>query len=157
MTESKEQMEEPYYYLKENVDEYEQRIYRYLNKFEFKYVPKFYSYDKLKRRLRMQKINQMSIADMYGESFEKIPSSIIDRIRDIIKELYQYGFVYPDITGYNFIEDKNGKIWIVDFEHMFFIGTFGKKTNELTETQKEHISFVEKFIEGHCGWNSRFK
>ena len=81
---------------------------------------------------------------MYGDSPKRIPKYIFDEIRIIIKSLYDHGIIYPDITGYNFIE-CDGKIWIVDFGHAYF-----KKENA-------NDLFVTKFIKGHDRWNPHFE
>lgn len=44
-------------------------------------------------------------------------------ITTISLALYNHGIVYPDITGYNFIESQ-GKIWIIDFEHAYTVDPF---------------------------------
>lgn len=113
-----------------------------LNKFN---IPKIYSYDEETQTMTMQKIYNMSVSDMYGENRKKVPDEIFDEIRIIIEYLYNMDIIYPDITGYNFIEHEN-KIWIFDFEHV----KFGK------EYKKDH-PFVKKFINGHNGWNPAFK
>lgn len=65
--------------------------------------------------IEMENINEMCIADMYGEKFEDIPEWILHKIYDIIVHLYlEYDIAYIDVTPYNFIE-KDGKIWIIDF------------------------------------------
>ena len=55
--------------------------------------------------------------------------------------------IYPDITGYNFIEHDN-KIWIIDFEHSFFRTKDKENVNE---------KFVKKFIQNPLEWNPYFK
>jgi len=81
---------------------------------------------------------------MYGESSSKISLDIFDEIRAIIQGLFEHGIIYPDITGYNFIEWDN-KIWIFDFGDAYF-----KKGNN-------DNTFVNKFLLGYNGWNSVFR
>jgi len=145
-----------YFYIKGNVSLQEYRMYRYIDSLDLNYVPKYYYYDHSNKKLKIQKINEMNISNMYGESIKKVPKKVIKQIRNLIKELYDIGIVYPDITGYNFIEDKQGKIWIVDFEHCFFIGTYNRSDKNYSNAEREHIDFVEKFINGHNGWNPEF-
>ena len=82
-------------------------------------------------------------SDFYGENKENVPELIFKKIRNTLTILYNVGIIYPDITGYNFIHSNN-KIWIIDFEHAYFIN-------------KEPNKFVEKFLEGCNEWNEEFK
>ena len=75
---------------------------------------------------------------------KKISKKIFNEIRDIVKNLYDNGVIYPDITGYNFIEWDN-KIWIFDFGDAYF------KEGNIDSL------FVNKFILGHNGWNPDFR
>jgi tRNA A-37 threonylcarbamoyl transferase component Bud32 len=85
----------------------------------------------------------MNVSDYYGEKETNISPELFTKIRTIVKTLYDNNVVYPDITGYNFIEyDK--RIWIIDFEHSNFKPL-------LTDT------FVVKFINGLDKWNPNFK
>jgi tRNA A-37 threonylcarbamoyl transferase component Bud32 len=108
-------------------------------------VPKIISYDPVKQIMIMEKINHMNVSDFYGESEENIESTLFTQIRQIICFLYDNHIIYPDITGYNFIEHDN-KVWIIDFEHSDFKGA--KKNN-----------FVEKFVSynDYNKWNPWFK
>ena len=97
----------------------------------------------------MEKIDGMSVSDMYGENANAVPSSIFDEIRGIVRELYVAGIVYPDITGYNFMIDKSDRIWIIDFGHV----TRSKRKDKCIGGH----NFIEKFIGGHNGWNPDFR
>lgn len=155
-------MEQSYFYIKENVLTREYRIYKYLDNLNLKFIPKVFHYNKEQKQLKTQKINGLSISDFYGENFEDIPTNIIEQIRIIITNLYNIGIVYPDITGYNFIEDKNSKIWIIDFEHCFY----NNETEEEDDTKEEddtikdkedHLDFVNRFcFKNENSWNPYF-
>lgn len=108
-------------------------------------VPKIINYDVDKQIMVMENINHMCVSDFYGEKDKDIHEELFSTIRSIIRLLYENHIIYPDITGYNFIECE-GKVWIIDFEHSDF------KTH-----QKD--SFVERFIkdETYNHWNPRFK
>jgi tRNA A-37 threonylcarbamoyl transferase component Bud32 len=93
----------------------------------------------------MEKIENMSISDFYGEDINQVPTDIINKIREIIKKLLDNEIEYPDITGYNFIE-KFGEIWIIDFEHTKFTD-IKKNTN---------YEFIINFINGLKLWNPEF-
>lgn len=63
----------------------------------------------------MEDLEQMSIADMYGDTFTACPKYIRDEIYQILIRLYvECNIEYIDVTPYNFIE-KDGKLWIIDF------------------------------------------
>jgi hypothetical protein len=96
--------------------------------------------------MRTRKINALSVADMYGADFEKVPATIISQIRDIIKKLYQAGIIYPDITGYNFIQDSNDRVWIVDFEHCFYLNQNQSIHDVMNSTDANENAFVSPHL-----------
>ena len=143
-------------YTKENVSIYEYRMYKYLDgKRELKFIPRFYEYDKNKETMKTKKIDGMNIADMYGADFNEVPEKIIKKIRGMIKKLYDMGVIYPDITGYNFIEDSKSNIWMIDFEHSFLC-LYKEHEEKLNSDQKDHLDFVRRFIQGEAKWNPYF-
>ena len=94
-------------------------MHNYIYNLNLLNVPKIINYDKENKIMTMEKIDGMNVSDMYGEKADNVPDEIFEIIVNIIKTLKKQDIEYPDITGYNFIEDKNiyGKIWIIDFEH----------------------------------------
>jgi len=159
-------LSESYIYTKENVSAKEYRIYKYLHNMELKFIPKLYSYDKEKKILKTQRINNMCVSDLYGEKFEDVPENVIQKIRDIVLYLNHIGVIYPDITGYNFIEDKQSRVWIVDFEHCFYY-----KRNEIKDDNEDNneddnedaikkakqLDFVNRFCyKNEMSWNPEF-
>ena len=152
---------QPYFYIKENVLPKEYRIYKYLVNLNLQFIPKLYDYDKKQQKLKTQKINGMSVADFYGDNFENTPINVIAQIRNIVTCLYNIGIVYPDITGYNFIEDKDSNIWIVDFEHCFYIN-HNNNSKDLNidndiEDKEDHLDFVNRFcFNNENSWNPYF-
>ena len=108
-------------------------------------VPKIINYEVDKQILTMEKIDHMCVSDFYGENEKHISKDLFRTVRSIIRLLYDNHIVYPDITGYNFIECE-GKLWIIDFEHSDF------------KSAKKN-AFVEKFIndETYNHWNPWFK
>ncbi len=65
----------------------------------------------------MENLNEVCIADKYGEDIADMPEWVKDDILDILYLLYSVvGIEYVDVTPYNFIE-KDGVVWIVDFGH----------------------------------------
>ena len=140
-------------YVKKNVCNNEYKLYKLLQSRYPNFIPEFISYDNVKKELIMSKIKNLCISDMYGEKFNDIPYELIQQIRNIIKILYEDGFNYVDITGYNFIEDTNGKVWIIDFEHCFCKGSY----NILNDLEKKYIKFIEDFIYNNIdSWNPDF-
>jgi tRNA A-37 threonylcarbamoyl transferase component Bud32 len=138
------------YYIKQNVspNEYWMQKYAYslckkLN------IPKIITYKM--GSLKMVKINNMCVADFYGENWTDIPLKIKLNIHYIISELYKHSIAYPDISGYNFIE-FNKRLWVIDFEHAFNINI-----PNLTQTQLKYIEFIKSFIKSPKGWNPYFK
>jgi RIO-like serine/threonine protein kinase len=69
-----------------------------------------------KTYIKMEKIPEMCIADKYGESIKNIPKHIMTEIYKILRTLYHdCDIEYIDVTPYNFIEDLDGRIWVIDF------------------------------------------
>lgn len=130
---------------KKNVSFHEFMMHTYVQEQNFDFVPHWLSYDYETGTMLIQKIDQMNVADMYGSDFFSVPESIVKQMRKIIASLYDKNIVYPDITPYNFIEDKEGKVWIIDFEHSFFKGA-----------PEGDATFVEAFINGEESWNEAF-
>ena len=54
--------------------------------------------------------------------------------------------MYPDITGYNFLMDKNKNIWIIDFGNAY-----------VKSPDDPDDPFVFDFINGRNGWNPEYK
>ena len=136
-------MDEDVYYTKENVSLCEYKIHKYVYNLDIVNVPKIKSYNKKTKKLKMVRVGTMSVSDYYGETAEHISDELFAKIRNIIQTLYDNDILYIDITGYNFIENDN-KLWIIDFEHATY--NHPRKTDQ----------FVEKFLEGHNGWNPEF-
>ena len=108
-------------------------------------TPNVHYYDAIKSVLIMDKINEMSVSDMYGEHMSDVPKEVVVQIRNIIKVLYNNYIEYPDITGYNFIE-TDGKVYIIDMEHA--------KYNYDIAT---YDPYILRFIKGDATeWNERF-
>ena len=135
--------DEDAYYTKENVSLTEYKIHKYVYNLHIVNIPKIKSYNKETKQLKMVRVGTMSISDYYGESAENIDNDLFTKIRNMIQTLYDHDILYVDITGYNFIENDK-KLWIIDFEHATY--NYPWKTDE----------FVEKFLEGHNGWNPEF-
>jgi tRNA A-37 threonylcarbamoyl transferase component Bud32 len=103
-------------------------------------IPKLIYYDHDHKIMTTTLIDSLNVADQYTDNPECVPDSTYESIIDIINTLYDNKIIYPDITGYNFIEDGE-KIWIIDFEHA--------KTLESSEIH--HKNFVKDI----CKWNKQ--
>jgi len=133
------------YFIKRNVSVKEYEMYKQVSDLDIVNIPKIIAYDNERKVLVMEKINNISISDFYGDKIKNISDELFNKIREIIKTLWNNNIVYPDITGYNFIEFDN-KIWIIDFEHSNF-------KHLLTD------KFVERIVNdsNYKKWNPRFK
>lgn len=107
-------------------------------------VPKVNDYDINTYTMTMENIPYMCVSDFYGEDSDDISTELFTKIREVVRFLYDNHVIYPDITGYNFIE-YDGKLWIIDFEHSDF------------KTFQPNI-FVEEFVhKKECNkWNPWF-
>lgn len=93
----------------------------------------------------MDKINGLCLAEKYTDDPKKIPMHIWQEIHRILLILFEReGIEYVDITSYNFMEDSEGKIWIIDFGHAYYTG------------KKEVNWFLKEFLDGDFGWNPDF-
>ena len=110
------------------------------------HVPKILTYDPIKKILTMQKIHGENLSNIYGENIKEVPIKLIKIIRQLLALLDQYLIDYIDITGYNFMLDKNENLWILDFEH-------AKCRNKDDPSDP----FLLEFINGNLSWNPEFK
>ena len=133
----------PLCFVKYNVDLSEYEIHKYVYELDILLTPKPILYDAEKRILVLEHIPGMSVSDMFGENPEWVEDEVFDRARYMVKLLADQGIEYRDITGYNFMLDNDGNLWIIDFEHAL----------------KKDISdeFVCKFLDGLKSWNPEFR
>jgi tRNA A-37 threonylcarbamoyl transferase component Bud32 len=137
--------DESLYYIKQGVKQHEYNMHQHINLLGVVNSPKIVNYDAQKQVMVMEKIGNMSVSDYYDEYAKGVPKPLMKKIQQIVKTLYDNNIVYPDITGYNFIE-FDGKVWIIDFEHAQF--------KPLVEEPDDH---VELFINGLHEWNPQFR
>jgi len=96
-----------------------------------------------KTYIDMEDLEEMCIADMYGESIDCMPSLIKKGIYHILERLYlECDIEYIDVTPYNFIETSD-QLWIIDFGDAIEI----KKDSYLKE-----LFSSKKLLK----WNSEF-
>jgi len=82
-------------------------------------VPEIIEYDAISKIMIMRKIDNNNLSHEYGEDATDIPDELFEQVVTIVQTLVSRNIEYPDLTGYNFVEDNDGKIWIIDFEHSF--------------------------------------
>jgi tRNA A-37 threonylcarbamoyl transferase component Bud32 len=144
-------------YLKQNVSLYEFKMTKLVYVISKKSnniinVPNVYKYSR--STMELQRIPNMCISDYYGELWENVPNQIKLKIIQIIQFLFSNNIIYPDITGYNFIEFDN-KLWIIDFAHAFIFNNIV----DLTYDKYQYYKFVKKFIKTNIkdnNWNMEF-
>jgi tRNA A-37 threonylcarbamoyl transferase component Bud32 len=67
--------------------------------------------------IEMDKLDYMTVADMYGEDIENVPIHLRYAIVELLWTLYQQADIqYVNVTPYNFIE-HNERVWCIDFGH----------------------------------------
>ena len=132
-------------YVKAGVDNNEYNVHRYVHDLQLVKTPNIIEYNKNSCIMSMEKVDNMCISDFYGDSADKVPDDIFDKIRKIIKVLYDNGIEYPDITGYNFIEYEDD-IWVIDYGHASFM-----KDNSVKD------DFVIDFMNGLNSWNPNYR
>jgi RIO-like serine/threonine protein kinase len=135
--------DENLYYTKYGIELNEYKIHQFVYNLQIVNIPKIVHYDKQTKTMVMNKINGLSFSDEFGELPEDISNAIFERIRDVIKILVLHNIQYVDITGYNFILDKNNILWIIDFEHATY-------NDRITD------DFILRFICGENSWNPEF-
>jgi RIO-like serine/threonine protein kinase len=69
--------------------------------------------------ITMERVDGMTVADMYGADIRRVPHALKREMYEMIHTLYKKaGIQYIDVTGYNFVIDENtGQLWIIDFGH----------------------------------------
>ncbi len=97
----------------------------------------------------MDRIEGKTLYSLYGDTLEHMPESVWYDIQDILSTLFlKEGIEYIDITPFNFLETKAGKIIILDFGHAYYTLKDG---NGVPQNW-----FLKKFLAGNFGWNPEF-
>lgn len=132
-------------YVKTNVFEQEYQLHSVATRLG--HAPAILGYNPTTKIMVTELIQPMCISDMYGEDPKQVPDHIWKKIKKIVKDLYDSGIEYVDITGYNFIEDVRGRVWIIDFGHC-----------KLTHAKSNRDQWVERFIADSqlCDWHPDF-
>jgi len=110
----------------------------------YRFAPEVYK--TTEDEIHMEDLQEMCLADKYGDDPKAIPARIWVSIRYILHTLYYMECIeYIDITPYNFIE-KGTKVYIIDFGHA-----------EFTTKKPKMNWFLKEFLDGENGWNPDFK
>ena len=134
------------YYIKYQVSDKEHFIQQYVYQLNIVNVPKIIYYDEENKIMIMKKIEGMNLSDQYGDNATDIPNEIFEQVVKIVRNLVLHNIEYPDLTGYNFIEDTDGKVWIIDFGHSKMMSS--KQINNI------HIQTI---CNGDKKWNPDFR
>ena len=105
------------YYVKHNVEHKEYFMQQYVYQLGIVNVPEIIEYNAISKIMVMKKIGDMNLSDYYGADATDVPNELFEQVVTIVQTLVSHNIEYPDLTGYNFIGDSEGKVWILDFEH----------------------------------------
>lgn len=133
------------YYVKQNVNHREWFMQKYVYKLNIVNVPEIIEYNDESKIMVMYNMGNHNLSDHYGENATDVPNKIFDQVIKIVRNLVLHGIEYPDLTGYNFIEDCNGKVGIIDFEH----------SSMMTSSQVNNIH-IQNICNGYKKWNPDF-
>jgi RIO-like serine/threonine protein kinase len=133
------------YYVKHNVNHREYFMQKYVYELDIVNVPEIVEYNYVSKIMVMYKIGKHNLSDHYGENATDVPDKLFDQVVRIVRTLVLYNIKYPDLTGYNFIEDCNGKVGIIDFEH----------SSLMTSKQITNIH-IQNICNGCKVWNPEF-
>ena len=101
--------------------------------------------------VQMDRVEGHCLADIYTDDPTMIPDAIWFKIEHMLAVLFEReGIEYVDITSYNFLEDTNGNIWIIDFGDAYY--TSNTKGEQATNW------FLRSVLAGESGkaWNPDF-
>lgn len=134
------------HYVKSGVSKKEHDIHKLVYESGRVKTPRIVSYDEQEGVMTMECVDGMNLCDMYDVPFDDLDDDIKDCLRGIISKVHKLGVEYVDVTGYNFIEDKQREVWIIDFGD-------AKYADAAKDTEKK---YVHAFINGEEGWNEDF-
>lgn len=134
------------YYVKQNVNHREYFMQKYVYQLDIVNVPEIIEYNDESKIMVMKKVGKHNLSDQYGENATDVPKELFDQVIKIVRTLVLHNIEYPDLTGYNFIEDDDGKVWIIDFEH----------SSLMTTTLVNNIH-IQNICNGYKKWNPEFK
>ena len=133
------------YYVKHNVGHREYFMQKYVYNLNIVNVPEIVEYNDESKIMVMKKAGKHNLSYIYGDKASDIPDELFNQVVKIVRNLVLHNIEYPDLTGYNFIEDSNGKIWIIDFGHSCL----------MTSKQITNIH-IQNICNGYKNWNPEF-
>jgi len=89
----------------------------------------------------MEKLDAKTIYELYRDDPKNIPKNIWEQIHRIVVTLYYYDIHYLDISAYNFMVNKENKVFVIDFGDAKFV---------------EVNWFLKDFMDGEKAWNPDF-
>lgn len=138
-----------YMHILHGIDNRDAFIFKHISSMDFPYFPRVYNYDETSGELIVKRIvGGETLAYKYGTCFDMVPEDISEQVRTIVNDLYEHGLRYKAISPYNFMVDKNNKVYLIDAKFIDFVNlnTIGSVKDD----------FVERFINGLDEWNTEY-
>ena len=137
-------------YIKQNVSHREYFMQQFVYNLNIVKVPEIINYNEVTQTMTMKRVGTNNLSHIYGENATDVPDELFDDVANIVRKLVLNGIEFPDLTGYNFVEDNSSvgayKIWIIDFEHAKF-----------TPPQDITNIHIRTICNGTKRWNPDFK
>ena len=134
------------YYVKQNVSHKEYFMQKYVYNLKIVHMPEIIEYNEESKTMVMYKIGNHNLSYTYGENATDIPDELFDQVVKIVRNLVLHNIEYPDLTGYNFIENCDGKVGIIDFEHA-----------SIRTTKEVNNIHIQNICNGCKKWNPEFR
>ena len=109
-------------------------------------IPEIIEYNEESKIMVMKKVGNSNLSDNYGEDAMDVPDELFTQVVKIVRNLVLHNIEYPDLTGYNFVEDNEGKVWIIDFGH-----------SSLMSTKQIDNIHIQNICNGYKKWNPEFR
>tara|TARA_B110000967_G_C18887167_1_gene564779 strand:+ start:271 stop:702 length:432 start_codon:yes stop_codon:yes gene_type:complete len=138
-------LSDPTVFVKHKVTHKEYFMQKYIYQLNIVNVPEIIEYDDKAMIMVMKKVDNNNLSDHYGDKATDVPDKVFDKVIKIVRTLVLHNIEYPDLTGYNFIEDGDGKVWIIDFEH----------SSMMTSREVNNIH-IQNICNGYKKWNPEF-
>ena len=134
------------YYVKHKVNHKEYFMQKYIFNLGIVNIPEIIEYNHESEIMVMKKVGNHNLSDNYGENADDIPTELFNQVVKIVRTLVLHNIEYPDLTGYNFVEDNDGTVWIIDFGHCCLMST-------------KHLDniHIQNICNGYKKWNPEFR
>ena len=134
------------YYVKQDVNHREYFMQKYVYNLDIVKIPEIIEYNDESKIMVMKKVGNHNLSDNYGEDAMDVPDELFIQVVKIVRNLVLHNIEYPDLTGYNFVEDSEGKVWIIDFGH-----------SSLMSTKQIDNIHIQNICNGYKKWNPEFR